>query len=384
MIIKDKYAFVGIGLTKQGKVPELDTDGLAVQAIQRALEDAGLRKDDVDGYIFQQGIGGGPHGTQPLLMMGIPAKFCWEMPSGGCYCLNMVMAAVGALEAGLCQICILLHATSASSQRILVGAAGPQMRSTKGAYGCYGPVAEAAWIARRFMHLYGLTKRQMGAVAITFREYANNRPEAVMYERKLTMDDYLNARMIVEPLCLYDCCLVNDGAVALIMTTAERARNLKKPPVYIMGYGTDHSIREIGRSPQAFMHWDGFITHKAGENAFKMAGVTLKDVDVAEMYDAFTPFYLSQLESYGICGRGEAGPFVEEGNLRLEGAFPSNTSGTELSWSYLQGFSHLTEGIRQMRGESGECQVKNAEICMVTGLGPPAPGSTATCCVLRR
>jgi acetyl-CoA acetyltransferase len=384
MSIKDKYAFVGIGLTKQGKVPELDTDGLAVQAIQRALEDAGIKKGEVDGYIFQQGIGGGPHGTQPLVMMGIPAKFCWEMSSGGCYCLNMVMAAVGALEAGLCQTCILLHATSASSQRILVGAAGPQMRSTKGAYGCYGPVAEAAWIARRFMHLYGLTKKQMGSVALTFRDYANKRPEAVMYEKKLTMDDYLSARMIVEPLCLYDCCLVNDGAVALILTTAEQARNLKKPPVYIMGYGTDHSIREIGRSPQAFMHWDGFITQKAGENAFKMAGVTLKDVDVAEMYDAFTPFYLSQLESYGVCGRGEAGPFVEEGNLRLDGAFPSNTSGTELSWSYLQGFSHLTEGIRQMRGESGECQVKDAEICIVTGLGPPAPGSTATCCILRR
>jgi len=383
MSIKDKYAFVGVGLTKQGKVPEMDTDGLAAQAILLALKDAGMRKDEVDGYIFQQGIGGGPHGTLPLILTGIPANFCWEMPSGGCYCLNMVIAATSALEAGLCQSCIILHATSASSQRILVGAGGPQ-RSTQGAYGCYGPVADGAFIARRFMHLYGLTRRQLGSVAVTLREYANKRPEAVMYERKLTMDDYLNARMIVEPLCLYDCCLVNDGAVALVLTSAERARNYKKPPVYIMGYGADHSIREIGPSTEAYLHWDGFVTSKAGENAFKMAGVTLKDVDVAELYDAFTPFLLSQLESYGICGRGEAGPFVEEGNLRLDGAFPSNTSGTELSWSYLMGFSHLTEGIRQMRGEAGECQVKDAEICMVTGLGPPAPGSTATCCILRR
>lgn len=384
MSIKDKYAFAGIGLTKQGKVPDMDTDDLATQAILLALEDAGMKKEDVDGYIYQQGIGGGPHGTRPLIRTGISANFCWEMSSGGCYCLNMVMAAVGALEAGLCKAVILLHATSASSQRVLVGAAGPQARNTEGAYGIYGPVAHGAFIARRFMHRYGLTREQMGSLAVTLREYASKRPEAVMYDRPMTLDDYMSQRMIVEPLCKYDCCLVNDGAVALILTSADRARSLKKPPVYIMGYGADHSMSEFSGSPYAYMHWDGFVTKKAKDTAFGMAGITLKDVDVAELYDAFTPFLLSQLESYGICGKGEAGAFVQEGNLRLDGAFPSNTSGTELSWSYLQGFSHLTEGIRQLRGEGGACQVKDAEICMVTGLGPPAPGSTADCCILRR
>jgi len=234
------------------------------------------------------------------------------------------------------------------------------------------------------MHLYGLTREQLGSIAVTFRENANKRPDAVMYEKKLTMNDYLSARFIVEPLCLYDCCLVNDGAAAIIVAPAEKARDYKKPPVYIMGYGTDHSIRELGRSPQALYHFDGFVTRKAGENAFKMAGVTLKDVDVAEFYDAFTPFFLSQLEAYGVCGRGEAGAFVQAGNIKLKGSFPCNTSGTELSWSYLQGFSHLTEGIRQMRGACGECQIKDAEICMVTGLGPPMPGGLATCCIIRR
>jgi acetyl-CoA acetyltransferase len=240
-------------------------------------------------------------------------------------------------------------------------------------------------MAQRFMHLYGLTRRQLGSVAITLREYANKRPESVMYDRKLTMDDYLNARMIVEPLCLYDFCLVNDGAVALIVTSAERAVNYRKRPVYVMGYGVDHSLRETATSPEAIYHWDGFVTQKAGEQALNLAGVTLKDVDVAQIYDAFTIFLLSQLESYGVCGRGEAGAFAEAGSLALGGAFPCNTSGTELSWSYLMGFSHLTEGIRQMRGESGECQVRDAEICMVTGLGgTPTGGSAATCCILRR
>ena len=303
----------------------------------------------------------------------------------GNFAIHMVSMAIGVMEAGLCHTCLLVHATSASSRRVLVGQAAPDERSTLGAYGWYGPGATAACIARRYMHLYGLTREQLGSVAVTLRENANKRPEAVMYHKKLTLDDYMNARMIVEPLCLYDFCLVNDGAVALLITSAERARNCRKKPVYVMGYGVDHSIREMALSPEALFHWDGFITRKAGEQAFKMAGVTLKDVDVAQIYDAFTIFFLSQLESYGICGKGEAGQFAASGAIKLGGSFPCNTSGTELSWSYLMGFSHLTEGIRQLRGEGGECQVKDAEICMVTGLGGAVPnGSGASCCLLRR
>jgi len=383
--LRGKYAFVGVGVTKQGKVPEMNTDELAAEAIRLALADAGMAKTDVDGYIYQQGIGGGPNGPTPLLMLGIPANLCWEVQSMGSYAIAMVTMAIGAIEAGLCHTVVLLHAASASSQRVLVGGSGGANRSTTGAYGWYGPGATAACMAQRFMHLYGLTREQMGSVATTLREYANQRPEAVMYSKKLTMDEYLSARKIVEPLCLYDFCLVNDGAVALIITSAERARSYRKRPVYVMGYGVDHSIREITRSPEAIYHFDGFVTQKAGQHAFEMAGVTLKDVDVGELYDAFTIFLLSQLKSYGICGRGEAGAFAAAGNLKLGGAFPSNTSGTELSWSYQMGFSHLTEGIRQMRGEGGACQVPNAEIAMVTGLGgTPTGGSAATCCILRR
>jgi acetyl-CoA acetyltransferase len=385
MTLKDKYAFIGVGVTPQGKIPDMNTDELAAQAIRLAIQDAGINKQEIDGYIYQQGIGGGPLGTNPLVRVGIPAKFAWEVQSMGNYAIAMTTMAIGAMEAGLCNTVVLVHASSASSQRVLVGGAGGQSASTQGAYGWFGPGATAACMARRKMHLHGLTRRQLGSVSLTLREYANQRPEAVMHNKKIAMDDYLNARMIVEPLCLFDFCLVNDGAVALIITHAERVNNYRKPAVFVMGYGVDHSIRELGESPQALYHWDGFITQKAGEQAFKMAEVSLKDVDVAELYDAFTIFLLSQLESYGICKKGEAGPFVEAGNLKLHGSFPSNTSGTELSWSYLMGFSHLTEGIRQMRGESGPCQVKGAEIAMVTGLGGAIPGGTgASCCILRR
>jgi acetyl-CoA acetyltransferase len=381
--LKDKYAFIGVGLTKQGKIPEMNEDELATQAILLALDDAGIRKEDVDGFIFQQSISKGLTSSFPIRMAGFPINFCWEMHSGGSGCICMIAAAIGAIEAGLCNSCVLLHSVSTSSRRVLVGA-GNEERSTTAAYGWYGPGATAAAIARRHMHLYGLTREQMGSVALTLRENANKRPEAVMYERKLTMSDYLNSRMIVDPICLYDCCLVNDGAVALIITSAERAKNYRKPPVYIMGYGMDNSLSELSRSPQAFLHFDGFVTKKAGEQAFRMAEITIKDVDVAQIYDAFTIFLLSQLESYGICGRGEAGSFAQAGNLKLGGAFPCNTSGTEHSWSYLQGFSHITEAIRQMRGESGACQVKDAEICLATGLGGNQFAGQATCCILRR
>jgi acetyl-CoA acetyltransferase len=385
MSIRDKYAFAGVGLTRLGKILEMTPDELAARAITLALEDAGVRPDEVDGYIYQGGIGGGLSDTLPLQMAGIPASMVWQVASLGSYANVMVAMAIGAMESGLCNTCILAYASGATSRR--GGGAGPvgMGGNTPGAYGWHGPGATAACMAQRFMYLYGLTREQLGSIALTLREYANKRPEAVMHDRVITMDDYLNARMVVEPLCLYDFCLVNDGAVALIITSAERARSLKKPPVYVMGYGIDHSLRVMSMSLEAIHHFDGFITERAAQQAFGMAGITIKDINVAEFYDAFTIFLLSQLESYGFCGKGEGGAFVQDGNLKLGGRLPANTSGTSLSWGYLMGFTQLIEGIRQMRGECGECQVKDAEICLVTGLGGMVDnGSAATCCILRR
>ncbi len=383
MAIRNKYAFVGLGLTRLGKIPEMTADELAAQAISLALADAGLSGKEVDGCIYQPGIGGDLSDTVPLRLAGVPASLVWQVPSLGSYAIVMVAQAIGAMEAGLCQTCILVHAASAASRRAGAVAGLQAARNTPGAYGWYGPGATAACMAQRYRHLYGLSREQLGAVALTLREYANRRPEAIMHDRKLTMGDYLSARMVIEPLCLYDFCLVNDGAVALLLTTSARARDCRKRPVYVMGYGVDHSLREAGSSPEAVHHFDGFITGRAGQQAFGMAGVSLEDIDVAEFYDAFTIFLLSQLESYGVCGKGEAGAFVAEGNLRREGRFPSNTSGTGLSWGYLMGFTQLVEGIRQMRGEGGECQVRDAGLCLVTGLGGTVEnGSAATCCIL--
>jgi acetyl-CoA acetyltransferase len=382
MSLKDKYAFVGLGVTKQGKVPEMDVDELAANAILLALEDAGMSKEEVDGYIFQEGSDG-PHNVNPLVIAGIPSKFAWSLNAHGATGISAISAAIGALEAGLCNACIILHSTTSASRHVLVGAGGSQ-RSTYGAYGWYGPAAAAACLARRHMDLYGLKREHLGAVAMTLREYANQRPEAFMYDKKMTMDDYMSARMIADPMCKFDCCLVTDGAIAQIITRADRAKNYKKPPVYIMGLGADHSTALIGKNSVELYNFDGMACETAKKQAFEMAEISLADIDVAQLYDAFTMFLIAQLEAYGICKRGEAGPFVAEGNLKLTGSFPSNTSGTQLSWSYVQGFTHTAEGIRQLRGECGATQVKDAEIAMCTGLGGGGIGGGAACAILRR
>ena len=344
MSIKDKYAFVGVGLTKQGRVPELDFNELAAQAILQALEDAGMKKDELDGYIYQPGFDGGPDKTAPVQAAGIPVKFSWEIQSGGASAISSIAMAIGAFEAGLCQACVLVHSTSAASRQMMIGE-DPEAVGVTAAYGYFAPVAHAASMTNRYRHLYGLTERQLGSLAVTLRDYANKRPEAVMYRQKLSLEDYLNSRFIVYPVRARDCCLVNDGAVALIITSAEKARDCRKNPVYVMGLGTDHSIRDMRRFPGGIWHFDGFITEEARQAAFNTAGITIKDVDVAQLYDAFTIFVVSQLESYGICGRGEAGAYIEEGNLGLAGALPCNTSGTLHSWSYLQGFTHLMKAL---------------------------------------
>ncbi len=386
MSIKNKYAFAGVGVSKLGKVPEFSATELAVQAIQAAIADAGIDRRDVDGYIYQPAFDGGPEGAAPLIAAGIPARFAWQLQAGSTTGISSVVSAIGALEAGLCKACLVVYATSAASRRVKVGA-GMSADSSWGAHGFFAPVSVAAGMAQRYRHNYGLTDRQLGQVAVTLRTNANKRSEAVMHDRTLTIEEYLAAPFLVEPLRKYDCCLVNDGAVALLITSTGRARDLKRPPVYVMGYGLDHSQTQIAKGTDTLWHWDGFDATQAKDAAFGTAGVSIGDVDVAMMYDAFTMFFLAGLEAYGVCGRGEAGAFVEDGNIALGGAMPCNTSGTALSWGYMQGFTQLVEGVRQMRGDGGATQVKDAEICLVTGLGgslEPAIGSSMACCILRR
>jgi acetyl-CoA acetyltransferase len=382
MTIRDKYAFAGVGVTRQGRMPELSEEELAVQAVRLAIEDAGLKKSDINGYICERSYGSG-FTPQIVRDLGIPARLIWQFYATGTHGAGIFLASIGALESGVCDTVVLVYSSSASTRKVQVGVNSEQ--SLEGAYGLYGPAAMVAGWARRYMHLYGVTERHLGMVAVTLREYANQRPEAMMYGQKLSLEDYFNSRYVAEPLRARDCCLVNDGAAALIITTAERAKSLRQPPVYIMGYAQDYSAGTAGRDPERVYQFDGSMTSGVGETALRMAGIELKDIDIAQFYDAFTVNLVAQLSSYGFCRRGEEGAFIEEGNIKPGGVLPCNTSGTELSWGYMHSWTHFVEAVRQLRGQAGAGQIKGAEICLVTGgLRAMESGIGSTCFLLRR
>jgi acetyl-CoA acetyltransferase len=214
------------------------------------------------------------------------------------------------------------------------------------------------------MFEYGTTREDFGAIAMAFREHAVRNPEAVM-RKALTLDDYLAARLIVDPFGLYDCSLVSDGAGAVVVTSMERARSLKSRPVAIKGFGTFNNTK-------GWFLDDHMISTSAAESAqqaYRMAGLGPKDVDTAQIYDCFTYMVLTQLEDYGFCKKGEGGPFVESGAIGPGGSIPVNTSGGLLSCYHLGDLTGMAESIRQLRGEAGERQIKDCDVVLTTGHG---------------
>jgi acetyl-CoA acetyltransferase len=383
MNIKDKYALVGMGVINLSRSSGLSASDLAVRASLLAIQDAGLKSSDINGFVCQQAGGGSAHSNDIVRNAGLNADVIWELAGTGTHGIGVFLAAMGALETGLCDTIMLVY-TSVSPPPGAKPGGGPPDRSLESTYGLFGPAGMAAAWARRYMHLYPVTEHHLGAVAVTLREYANKRPDAAMHDKKLTLDEYLQSRYIAEPLRARDCCLVSDGAAALIFTTARKARNLKRRPVYVMGYGQEHSTGRVQLSPEAVFEFDGAMTREMSRKALKRAGIELKDIDTAQFYDAFSINIIDQLSGYGFCQRGEEGAFIEAGNLGLNGAIPSNTSGTLLSWGYLHVWTHFIEAARQLRGEAGECQVKDARTCLVTGgLSAMGSGLTAACFILR-
>jgi acetyl-CoA acetyltransferase len=232
-------------------------------------------------------------------------------------------------------------------------------------------------LAQRHMHLYGTRREAFAEVAISQRENAVNRPTARFRDR-ITLDDYMSARMISDPLCLFDYTQENDGAVAVIVTTAERARDLRKTPVYVSG-AANGSAGRWGQAitwmgmPDEYFASSGHRT--VARDVYARAGVTAADIDVALLYDHFTPMVVMQLEDYGFCGIGEGGPFVESGAIRWKtGSIPVNTHGGNLSEAYIIGMTHVKEAVEQLRGEAVN-QVENAQFALVTGGPAPTPVS---------
>ena len=364
--LKDKIAIVGVGATKQGKLAGSTPVTLGTEAFKLALDDAGLNKGQIDGLLTMPGTTS-PEGSLNYLRMGetlgIDPKYTGSMTMGGGTCGALIQNAALAIESGMADYVACIFADTARTGNYRFGRASGWGDSW-GIWGMFGAAANSAMAASRHMALYGTTSRHLGNVAVACRRHASMNPNAVMRER-FTVDDHQASRMVVEPFHLLDCCLISDGGVGIILTSAERAKDLKQKPVLISGMGQAYTTQNMEREDW----W--YVPHQkdALDRAYKMAGVGPKDIDVAQLYDNFTMSVILWLEHAGFCGVGEGGPFTEGGRIELGGQLPINTAGGNLSESYMEGWLHAVEGVRQMRGQGGERQVKDAHTCLVTGRG---------------
>ena len=370
--LRGAAAIAGLGITPQGKVYGTNAIGFAVDAVRLALEDAGLTRTDLDGLLLNPGLtwndmGMGSFGlSQALGLRNL--RLTATMNLGGATACAMIQHAAQAIAAGLCNTvaCVFsdapLKPPSPQGRAGSSGAAYGFARGWEAAYGYFGVNAMYALVAHRHMHVYGTTQDQLGAVAVAQRRWANLNPDAQMHDRPLTLDEYRASRWIVEPFHVMDCCLVSNGGLAVIVTSAERARSLRKPPVYIWGMGQGH----LGGDPSDTLSSGAVL---AKEPAFSMAGIGLRDVDVVELYDCYTFTVLVTLEDYGFCPKGEGGPFVAEHHTGPGGRLALNTGGGQLSSFYMWGMTPVSEAVIQVRGDGGARQAARHDVALVSGNG---------------
>jgi acetyl-CoA acetyltransferase len=363
--VRGKAAIVGAAESDLGEVgPGFTPLDLMGQATERALADAGLRKDEVDG-LFSASV----YYQMPTLSageyLGIRPRYSDATNMGGSSFVSHLLHAAAALEAGLCEVALVIYASTQRSGGGFRGVSDPP-NPYEAPYGPRYPVSMYALAASRHMHEYGTTREQLAEVAVAAREWAKLNPKAFMRD-DLTVEDVLASRMISSPLSLLDCCLVTDGGGALIVTSAERAKDLRRAPVYLLGAGEAHWHRNISQMPDLTVT----AAVDSGPRAYEMAGVGPEDVDVAMLYDAFTINPILFLEDLGFCEKGEGGAFVEGGRIAPGGELPVNTNGGGLSYNHpgMYGLLLLVEVARQLRGECGERQVRGAEVALAHGNG---------------
>jgi acetyl-CoA acetyltransferase len=349
--LRDRVAIAGIGTTPQGIFPGRDGNDLAGDAFRLALDDCGLTKDDVDGLISCKSYGGLGVDTQMAQLLGLNPRYSATLDYGTCN-FSLHLAAM-VISAGFAEVVACTYGTNQRSNRNYFN----QGTDDAAPYGFFNIAGLASLALRRHMHVYGTTEEQMSAIAVTFRQHALLNPIAYM-KTPITKDDYLNSRYIVAPLHLFDMCLITDGGSCLIVTSAERARSMKKPPVYIMGMAENTGLRFFQNDDQLLRP---FIREVA-DRVYPAAGVTQKDIDVLYIQDPTSVWPLQMLEWYGFCGLGEGGEFIQNGRIGLGGELPLNTNGGQLSESYMWGWLHIPEAVRQLRGEAGPRQVAGAEI----------------------
>ncbi len=387
--LKDKACIVGVGesaFTRGSGKTELQ---LMLEASANALNDAGLRPHDIDGIVGPPLGASAEHFAANLGIENL--RYSAYVQMGGASPVVALQSAAMAVALGVAKhVLVPCGWNGYSVMRVSSGGGGGRDSAPPGPlggtigdyympYGAIAPVQWYAWIATRHMKLYGTRFETMGAIAVNSRTNAQLNPHALMRGRPLTIDDYFKARWISYPFRLYDCCLETDAAGAVIVTSSERARDLKRTPVYISGVAEGHPYPadDIPARPDPFVIGLTFAAPKA----FQMAGITHGDIDFAEIYDCFTYVVMLQIEALGFCKRGEVTDFVTPERIALGGELPLNTHGGLHSEAHVWGINHIVEAVRQLRRECGERQVKDAEVGLVTGWGDFGDGGLA---ILRR
>jgi acetyl-CoA acetyltransferase len=367
--MRGSVAIAGVGLAGCGESPGWTEMEIAAAAAKNALDDAGLSARDVDGVvvastnIFMSGLALAEH-------LGVQPAFTESTMVGGSSFVGHLIPAALALNAGLCDTVLVAYG---SNQRTGTGRAEAGRHKMaldpqpfEHPYKPFNPPTSYALAAARHMHLYGTRREQLAAIAVAARQWAQLNPEAFARE-PLTVDDVLGSRMVSDPLTVRDCCLVTDGGGAYVLTRAERASDFPKPSAFLLGVGAAHWHRQISSMPDLTVT----AATESGRRAYEMAGLGPGDVDVLELYDAFTINTLLFLEDLGFCEKGEGGGFVAGGRIAPGGALPVNTNGGGLSCVHpgMYGIFLIVEAVRQLRGEAGARQVKDAAVALAHGNG---------------
>ncbi|HTR95315.1 MAG TPA: thiolase family protein [Trebonia sp.] len=362
----------GLGMTELGRAYGRTAAQFAADAVRLAAADAGLVLGDIDGLLVSSGVSGGVDLRLQLDLGLHDLSLLSEMQAFGSTAGAMVQVASMAVMSGMASTVACVWADAPLSQ----GVSGSDAYSARrrvpegwrglsAAAGIVSPNQLYALAARRHMARFGTTSDQLGAIAVAQRDWAVRNPLA-QFRDPITLDDYHASRWIAEPFHLLDCCLVSNGGIAVIVTTADRAAGLRQPPVWVRGWAQAHPGHS-GRRHDAFGLVTGAAT--AGPAALRMAGVDLADIDVVELYDCYTYTVLVSLEDYGFCGKGEGGPFAASGVLGPDGKLKLNTGGGQLSSYYMWGMTPLSEAIIQARGQAGERQVPRHDLVLVSGNG---------------
>ena len=384
MSLRDKACVSGIGETAYMRGSTKTAFELQIESSLKAVADAGLTPRDIDGVI-PIGIVSGT-ADDFIENFGIPdLRFSALIPHGGASPVMALQCAAAAVAAGACNHVLITFGRNVTAAAITKAGARihtmPQFHYVtefEYPFGAIAPAQLYAPMARRHMELYGTKVEHFGEVAVSHRQHALLNDNAVM-KKPITLEDHANSRMISDPFRLLDCSLESDGGAACIVSSSERANDLQHRRVFISGVAEGHPDSPGSITQRPDMTSLGIA--KASGRAFQMAGVTHADIDVTEIYDCFTYAVIRQLEDLGFCAKGEGGPFVEGGRLRIGGALPTNTHGGLLSQAHVWGLNHIVELVRQLRGDGGRAQVQDAEIGLVTGYGDMGDGAVA---IMRR